>query len=127
MHNAHFTRRARLILISFSLVILLSFDWIAWMQAHAMTHYAGAGSATPKPEALSLPEKVWTVFSGVTVPRPRNVHTPADAGLSYETRKIDVASGGYLEGWYVPQQQAHTIVLMFPATRRAKRAYYRRQ
>jgi hypothetical protein len=93
---------------------------IAWMQARAMTHYAHGGPRTPRPEALSLREKAWAVLAGVTVPRPVNSHTPADVGLQYESRRVSLEGGDYLEGWYVPHAQARGLVLMFPGYAESK-------
>src|SRR6266568_4926248 len=85
------------------LLALLVLNGVAWMQAWAMTHYAPAGTRTPKPEDLTFAEKIGTIFTGVTVTRPRNEHSPADSGLRYETRTIPVGqASGALEAWYVP-------------------------
>lgn len=93
---------------------------IAWMQARAMTHFAGGGQRTGKPESLSLPEKAWAILAGVTVPRPENTHTPRDVGLAYEARKVSLEGGGSLEGWFVPWPQAKVVVLMFPGYAESK-------
>ncbi|HMA34602.1 MAG TPA: alpha/beta fold hydrolase [Chloroflexia bacterium] len=86
---------------------------VAWMQAWAMTHYAAAGPRTPPPEALAAPEKLWTVLTGVRVPRPENHHTPRDLGLAYSVRQIPIG-GEHLEAWAVPHAQARGVVLLFP-------------
>lgn len=99
---------------------LLACNGIAWMQAHAMTHFAPDGTRTPPIEALSLPEKVWAVLTGVRIPRPINTHTPFDMGLSYEVRTISFQSGGTLEAWYTPGAQAKDMILMFPAYAESK-------
>jgi alpha-beta hydrolase superfamily lysophospholipase len=96
------------------LVAVLGLNGVAWMQARAMTHYAANGTRTPKPEELSFAGKIGTIFTGVTVTRPRNEHSPADVGLRYETRSIPVGqAGGTLEAWYVPSDAPRGIVLMF--------------
>ena len=102
------------------LAALLAVNLIAWMQAWAMTHYAPSGTRTPKPEELSLVEKVGTIFTGVNVPRPRNEHSPADVGLSYETRTISVGRDGTLEAWFIPADGDRATVLMFPGYAVAK-------
>lgn len=95
---------------------------VAFMQTWSMTHYAAAGERTPKPEELSLLDKVGTVLFGVRVPRPVNVSTPADVGLDYETRSILIEDGGEsLEGWYVSGGSGSGgVVLMFPGYATAK-------
>jgi pimeloyl-ACP methyl ester carboxylesterase len=88
---------------------------VAWMQAHAMTHYVPEGVATQKPEALTLPEKAWTILSGVTVPRPKNAFSPADKGLAYTELTIDAGQGEALDTWLVPATSpAPRLVIMFP-------------
>lgn len=97
------------------LVVVLTVNFIAWRQAWAMTHYTPAGTRTPKPEELSFGEKVATIFTGVSVPRPQNEHTPADVNLQYTTRSIPAGQhGGTIEAWYVPSQSASNgLILMF--------------
>ncbi|MDQ3928772.1 MAG: alpha/beta fold hydrolase [Chloroflexota bacterium] len=92
---------------------------IAWMQAWAMTHYASGGPRTAKAETLSLFEKVRAIFTGVSVTRPVNDHTPADVGLDYETRTIGM-EGDYLEAWFVPHAASRGLVLMFPGYAESK-------
>ncbi len=79
-----------------------------------MTHYASGGQRTAAPEALSFVQRSWTIVTGVSLPRPQNSLTPSDAGLEYETRRIEMVGGQYLEGWYVPHIETRGIVLMFP-------------
>jgi alpha-beta hydrolase superfamily lysophospholipase len=93
----------------------LAGNGLAWMQARAMTHYAAAGQRTAQPEALTLPEKVGAVLTGVTIPRPENRHTPADVGLAYEVRQIPLGVGEQLEAWWVPQAAPHGTAILFPA------------
>ncbi|HUS14914.1 MAG TPA: alpha/beta fold hydrolase [Chloroflexia bacterium] len=103
--------RGRVLLIG--LLAFLGFNGVAWMQAWTLTHYVEAGPPAPHIEALSLAQRVSAVLFGVRVPRPRNLHTPADVGLDYETHRIPVEDGGSLEGWYVPHAGARAIVLLF--------------
>jgi alpha-beta hydrolase superfamily lysophospholipase len=79
-----------------------------------MTHFVDTGTRTARPEELSLPEKVWVVLTGVTVPRPTNERTPQDANLRYEMRLIEIGKGEKLEAWYVPAEGPRGLVLMFP-------------
>src|SRR5690349_4313211 len=102
------------------LVVILVVNLIAWMQAWAMTHYAPSGTRTPKPEELSLVEKVGTILTGVNMPRPHNDHTPSDVDLPYETRTIPTPNGGTLEAWYIPTDSPGGLVLMFTGYAEAK-------
>src|SRR5690349_7195852 len=80
---------------------VLAVNGIAWMQARAMTHYTAAGQRTAKPEQLGLVDKVETILTGVTIPRPANLHTPADVGLPFTVQHIPVGAGEQLEAWSV--------------------------
>lgn len=101
---------------------VLTLNGVAWMQAWAMTHYLPASQRTPKPEALSPGEKISAIITGVKVPRPRNERTPADVGLSFEVRTIDIAGGESLETWYVPRPEPRGIILMFPGYAESKQS-----
>jgi alpha-beta hydrolase superfamily lysophospholipase len=96
------------------LLALLALNGVAFMQAWAMTHFVPAGQRTPAIESLSLPQKAWTITTGVTVPRPQNNITPADLGLTYETRRIDAGQSEWLEAWFMPSTSSSGVVLMFP-------------
>jgi alpha-beta hydrolase superfamily lysophospholipase len=99
---------------------IVACNGIAWMQARAMTHFSSGGQRTPAIEALSLPEKAWTVLTGVNVPRPQNSHTPQAVRLPYEVRTISFPGGDTLESWYIPVKQPRATVLMFPAYAESK-------
>src|SRR5438552_3377365 len=112
--------RRLLLLLAVSAVLVL--NGIAWMQARAMTHYSQGGERTPRIEDMSPLQRGWALVAGVNVPRPRNDHTPAGAGLEYQVRHIPIPGSGdqELEAWYVPARQAHGIVLMFPGYAESK-------
>jgi uncharacterized protein len=105
------------------LVLLLAavaLNLVAFMQAHAMTHYSGGGQRTARPENLTPMERIVTVISGVNVPRPANEHTPRDVGLAYDTAVISTEDGGHLEAWHIPGSGSAAVVLMFPAYAESK-------
>ncbi len=113
MGKRKFKWRKWLVLVLVVAALLL--NGIAWMQAWAMTHYAPAGTRTPKPEEMSPGEKIGAIFMGVTVPRPRNEHTPSDVSLRYDVHMVQIEqSGGTIEAWYVPVEgESRGIVMMF--------------
>jgi alpha-beta hydrolase superfamily lysophospholipase len=86
---------------------------VAYMQAHALTHYAAGGAATYRPERLSRWQKGVVVLTGVTVPRPENVDTPADHGLTFTTHRFPSSGGATLEAWHVPSAAPRGTVLVF--------------
>jgi alpha-beta hydrolase superfamily lysophospholipase len=114
--------RARLLRVGlFACVVgFVVLNGIAWMQARAMTHYSPGSVRSPRIEDMTTLEKGWAIVAGVSVPRPSNSHTPANAGLAYETRRIDAGGGEQLEAWYVPAPEPARIVLMFPGYAESK-------
>ncbi|MDQ2805793.1 MAG: alpha/beta fold hydrolase [Chloroflexota bacterium] len=99
---------------------LLAFNGIAWMQAWNLTYYAPAGTMPSRPpEQLSLPERAWTILTGVQVPRPENT-APLAAGVSaavplpYATARIPLPGGEWLEVWQQAHPAAQGTVLLFP-------------
>jgi alpha-beta hydrolase superfamily lysophospholipase len=87
---------------------------VAYLHAHAMTHYVPAGVKTAAPESLSALEKVKVLLTGVTVPRPSdNGADPKAVGLPYEVHRIQGPGEVVLAAWYVPHAQARGLVLLF--------------
>lgn len=78
-----------------------------------MTRFTIGGERTRRPEELSLGRKVWTLATGVRVPRPENRQDPGDRGLPYETEAIADGRGERLEGWHVPGAGRGGLALMF--------------
>jgi alpha-beta hydrolase superfamily lysophospholipase len=78
-----------------------------------MTHYAAAGQPLPTIESMPWTKKLWVALTGVTVPRPQNVHTPHDLGLNYEVHIIAATSDEVLETWWVPHTEPRGIVVLF--------------
>jgi uncharacterized protein len=87
---------------------------VAWMQAHAMTHYVAGKERTNKPETLSLVNKIWIILSGVELPRPNNDQTPQTVGLSYERHQIELPNREQIAAWFIPAKDSHGVVLLFP-------------
>jgi alpha-beta hydrolase superfamily lysophospholipase len=85
---------------------------LAYRHAQAFTHFA-SGESTRTPHRLSLTQKVGVLLAGAVVPRPRNVRTPASAGLAFERHLFSSPGGGVLEGWLVPRPGARAVVVMF--------------
>lgn len=119
-------RRWRWRIIGFALLGLAAFNGVAWVQAWNLTHYTAAGlSQTSPPEQLSLPERAWTILTGVQVPRPENT-APLAAGVlaavpvPYATVRIPLAGGDWLEGWQQAHPAARGTVLLFPGYARSK-------
>lgn len=78
-----------------------------------MTHFTVAGKRTPEPERLSLIEKCEVICCGIQVPRPVNLHSPANDDLPFETVTLTGARGLKLEAWRVRQTNSLGTVLLF--------------
>jgi alpha-beta hydrolase superfamily lysophospholipase len=95
--------------------LLLSFgllNVLAYRHARAMTHFVPAGDPPAKPEALSIPQKLAVLFTGVKIPRPSSTLLPQDRGLAYATHTFP-GRRGRLEAWYIPHPRPRGIVLLF--------------
>lgn len=108
-HRRRWLQHSSIIVIA-GVVVL---NGLAWMHARALTHFGTADAPLPKIEAMSLAAKARAVLTGVTLPRPRNLHNPADLGLAFETRTIAIGSDAMLEAWFVPRPQPRGIVALF--------------
>ena len=92
---------------------VVSVNILTFMQARAMTRFVEEGERTARPEQLSLFERVSVILSGVNIPRPRYVSTPAKYNLEFQVQRFASANGSTLEAWYVPGKVDRPIVLLF--------------
>lgn len=92
-----------------SLLITLPFlglNGLAAWQAHSLTHYSKA-NADSRPTFAQPPLKRLGAFVfGVKVPRPENSYSPTEIGLAFDSHRIDLGNGEFLDGWYVPAPKA---------------------
>lgn len=110
-------------LLRLMLLAFLLFNAVVWMQVRAMTHFVPDGQPLNQFATSSATDKLWTLISGVQLPRPENHHTPADHYLPFEVHHIPLAQNEHLEAWYVPHPQSRGIVLMFPGYAGVKEAF----
>jgi alpha-beta hydrolase superfamily lysophospholipase len=85
---------------------------LAYAHARAMTRFTEGGTRTPRPEALTWGDKVRVLFTGATIPKPRDAATPAALGLAWETRRFPGAFGLSLEAWHVPHPAPKGVVVL---------------
>lgn len=91
------------------LTLFILVNIIAYNQAYQLTHYTTQKvTKTAKPEQLSLAEKLKTLFTGVSNPRPVNRKKP---DLPYTT--ITLQSNKKLECWLIKNPNAKGTVIMF--------------
>jgi uncharacterized protein len=101
------------LLVAALISALVSVNILAFMQARAMTRFVEDRERTARPEQLSLFERVSVIVSGVNIPRPRNLNTPAKYKLDFQVQRFASPNGSTLEAWYVPGKEAFPLVLLF--------------
>jgi uncharacterized protein len=106
-------KRSILILSLTFLFAILLLNALAWMQARSLTHFVNVGDRTTKPEALSFTRKVWTLLTGVNIPKPMNVGSPEDKGLAYEIHQIRDSNQLSLEAWSIRNSNHRGLVILF--------------
>ena len=84
----------------------LAFNGLAAWQARSLTHYSQP-SLDKRPLFAQPPLKRLGAFAfGVKIPRPENQYSPADIGLAFDSHRIDLGNGEFLDGWHVPAPAA---------------------
>ncbi|MGL1903637.1 MAG: lysophospholipase [Fibrobacterales bacterium] len=84
---------------------------IIFNHAYRLTHFeADLVGSVKKAEHLSLSEKALTLFTGVTVPKPKILSEPKRV---YHTVKILSSNNHELDGWYMAVPNSKGTVLMF--------------
>lgn len=99
--------------VGLTLAGFVALNGLAFFHARAMTHFAATGRRTPEAECLGFIEKIEVICRGITVPRPVNLHSPANLDLAFETVTLTGAHGLRLEAWHVRQTNALGTVLLF--------------
>lgn len=108
------------IVISLSLALFILWNVIAYQHTSAMLNFTQAGNRTDKPEFLSLWRKIKVLLTGVNIPKPRNISTPEQWGMSFETVHFQVNEEIKLEAWYIPHLPSKGIILLFHSYAAAK-------
>ena len=108
-----FNGRRRLIAGCSALAIVVPLNLLAYVHARAMTRYAAGGERTAPPERQSALGKALVLLTGINLPRPANVKTPAELGLKYQTRTISRSGGLNLEAWQILGDGSRPVVIMF--------------
>lgn len=107
-------RVARRLIYGTLAALFIAVNLAALMHAGAMTSFTAGGAKTPPPESLSTLDKVRTLVTGVSLPRPESRRTPADLGLVFEHRRFRGNGGHRLEAWYIPADgERRELVLLF--------------
>ncbi len=88
-----------------SLLITLPFlglNGLAAWQVHSLTHYSSADTDSRPTFAQPPLKRLGSFLFGVKVPRPENAYSPKDLGFTFDSHRIDLGNGEFLDGWYVP-------------------------
>jgi hypothetical protein len=104
-------RRAVVTLAAGAVLGGLALNVVAYRQAWGMLHFTAGGSLTKGPAKLGLLEKVGVVLTGVRVPHPRNVRTPAALGLPFSTERFATADDVEVEAWWIPRERARGTIV----------------
>lgn len=91
-----------------ALLLLVVGNVVCYNHAHSFTHFTETGSRTQKPEMLTTAEKIKTLFTGVSIPKPVNDKKPKQP---YET--IELQSHEKLEGWLIKKPKHRGLVILF--------------
>jgi uncharacterized protein len=93
---------------------MLMINSLAWIQVRTMTNFVTSGQPLDQFVTMPLAARLWTLATGVKIPRPQNRQTPRDHYLPYDVRQIALTGGETLEAWFVPHPQSRGIIMMFP-------------
>lgn len=107
--NGH--RRLTAVLLLASLVV--GVNGMAYLHAHAMTHFVDGGQRTAKPDELSIGQKIKVLLTGVRISKSVNTEQPEDYSLDAEVHEFAGASGDRLEGWYISADDSRALCIMF--------------
>jgi len=106
-------RRIARLLTAALLSALVSVNFIAFMQARAMSCFADGGERTRRPEQLGLVDKLAVLATGIRIPRPINHRAPKDLHLDFETHRFANADGAMLEAWFIPSANDRALIALF--------------
>lgn len=103
-------KRAIVVLMIVGFVVL---NLLAYIHAHAMTHFVEGGQRTPAPESLSWAQKFAVLATGVRLARPANHITPSDFELQFTQHSFETSDGIRLSGWHIAADDSRGVCLFF--------------
>jgi len=116
--RSHLQRFKNLVVLI--VLIGLVFNGVVFYHAYRMTHYSSAGKRTDRPEDLSRLRKTMVLVSGVTLPKPRNIQSPQDFNLPFQSFELDSTDGVQLHGWRIETREPKDIMIFFHGYAAAK-------
>jgi len=81
--------------------------------AWVMTHFSRSGAQTPKPEEMSAAEKMATLFTGITLPRPASSINVKDLEPGFAAAAIPAPGGIRLGAWQCAAPGSADWVILF--------------
>ncbi len=108
-------RRKRIVLVaSYGLVaIFILLNLLAYIHARAMTHFLASGSRTPRPEELTLEQKMGLMCTGVQIPRPTAAKRLSDLEPGWRDLVISTPANVSLAAWYRSAGDSTPLVILF--------------
>ncbi|GAK52105.1 lysophospholipase-like protein [Candidatus Moduliflexus flocculans] len=108
IHNKKWQVRTIVIVGGFLLINVISY-----LHAYKFTHFIEDRTRTRSPELLSQYEKIKILFTGVSLPKPINTHTPEEYDIAYNTRTITSQQGLETIVWEIMSPHAHHVIILF--------------
>ena len=100
-------------LIALPVAAFIALNCLAFMHAHAMTHFSEEGTKTERPEDLTVLQRTGVLLTGVRIPKPANTETPTDRNLPFHTHHFSGGSGIELEAWHIPCPDPTGLCILF--------------
>lgn len=98
------------------IVLLFGFaalNFLAYLHAYSMTHFAPAVVRTRSLEELTALEKAKVLLTGVRLPKPQNTADPLTIGLAFEQHRFHGNDGTTYDTWYIPCRDSRGLCILF--------------
>lgn len=87
----------------------VTLNCLAFMHAHAMTHFTHGVSRTDRPENLTVFQRAKVLLTGVRIPKPLNLDSPDGQGMPFMTHRYVGPTGIEYETWHIPRSDSRGL------------------
>src|SRR6187549_2363423 len=94
--------------LKLAIALFIVVNVVAFQHAYRFTHFSDANFEREDPATLSFFAKVQLIFTGIEIPKPRNINQPRQA---FETIKIQ--STKQLDCWKIQTPDSRGTIVMF--------------